>query len=158
MLKSGDPVPQFRLRAGTGETVDSGELRGRRWVLYFYPKDHTSGCTIETREFGVALPEFRRLGVPVYGCSEGGVESKADFAAACGAPDLPLLSDPDHGVAEAFGAWRERVKAGDRFMQTARVTFLVDAAGRVERIWDNVTPEGHARDVLDALAGSGASG
>ena len=146
-LKSGAPVPEFRLTAGTGEVVDSRELVGHPWVIYFYPKDHTSGCTIETRGFGRLLPEYRALGARVYGCSVGDTAAKRDFAASCGAPDLPLLSDPDHRVAELFGSWGPRA-GGEGVL---RNTFLVGAQGVVLRSWTGVQPEGHAEEVLQAV-------
>lgn len=155
-MKVGDAVPHFRLKAGTGETVESQALLGQRWVIYFYPKDNTSGCTIEATEFGRALPDFKRSGVRVFGCSVGGVKAKTEFAVACGAPELPLLSDPDHKVADSFGVWRERTKMGRTYMQTARVTFLIGPEGKVEKIWDQVVPQGHAADVLEELSRVGA--
>ncbi len=148
-LKSGSRVPEFSLTAGTGEVVDSRELRGRPWVIYFYPKDHTSGCTIETRAFGRLLADFRAAGAAVYGCSVGDVDAKRDFAASCGAPDLPLLADPDHRVAEMFGAWGQR-SGGEGVL---RNTFLVDSDGVVARAWTGVQPEGHAEEVLQAVRG-----
>jgi peroxiredoxin Q/BCP len=144
MLKQGDRVPDFSLEAGTGKIVDKSSLLGHRWVIYFYPKDNTPGCTIETGEFGKALPEFARQDVQVFGCSVGGVEAKAKFAESCGAPDLPLLADVDHQVAEFFGVWKS--PGG-----VARATFLIGADGRVERAWESVRPAGHAAEVLKAL-------
>ncbi len=146
-LKSGSRVPEFRLTAGTGEVVDSRDLGGHPWVIYFYPKDHTSGCTIETRAFGRLLAEFRAAGAAVYGCSVGDVDAKRDFAASCGVPDLPLLADPDHQVAEMFGSWGPR-PGGEG---VHRNTFLVDSEGVVVRSWTGVQPEGHAEDVLQAV-------
>ncbi|MGH7640954.1 MAG: peroxiredoxin [Candidatus Dormibacteria bacterium] len=146
MLQPGDSIPDFSLQAGTGATVASLRLQGQRWVLYFYPKDHTPGCTIETKEFGAAQAEFRSRGVEVFGCSDGDVAAKTAFATDCGAPDLPLLSDPDHAVASAFGTW---VDGGTR--EVGRSTFLIDAKGRVERVWPRVKPSGHAAEVLAAL-------
>ncbi|HVB14385.1 MAG TPA: peroxiredoxin [Candidatus Dormibacteraeota bacterium] len=150
MLNPGDQVPDFKLQAGTGQTAETAELRGQRWVIYFYPKDNTPGCTIETGEFGRALPEFSKRNVQVFGCSVGDVEAKTKFAEACGAPDLPLLADPDHHVAELFGVWSatpERPSGG-----VARATFLVDAGGMVERVWETVRPAGHAAEVLAAVS------
>ncbi len=95
MLAVGDPVPEFELPASTGEVVSPGALRGRPWVVYFYPKDDTPGCTIETREFGRALADFDAAGVRVFGCSVGDVAAKKRFAATCDADALPLLADPD---------------------------------------------------------------
>ncbi|MHB1500341.1 MAG: peroxiredoxin [Candidatus Dormibacteria bacterium] len=151
MLQVGDGVPAFRLEAGTGATVDSGDLVGTRWVIYFYPKDNTPGCTIETREFGLAQPELRDRGVLVFGCSTGDAAAKKGFAVSCDAPELPLLADPDHEVAQAFGVWGPRSFAGREYMGVARTTFLIDAQGRVERVWEEVKPDGHAGEVLAAI-------
>lgn len=148
MVQIGELAPDFRLDAGTGETVEASELRGGSFVLYFYPKDHTSGCTIETREFGQMQPQFESRGVRVFGCSVGDVAAKADFAKACDAPGLPLLSDPDHAVAEAYGAWRLQNFRGQEYLGVARTTFLVGADGKVDQIWTDVNPEGHAQEVL----------
>ncbi len=152
MLKIGDRVPEFRLQAGTGEVVDSRELIGQRWVIYFYPKDNTSGCTIETREFGLAQEALHARGVRVFGCSVGDAGAKKSFAVSCGAPGLPLLADEDHHVAEEFGVWQLRKFAGREYMGIARTTFLIDKQGKVERVWEDVKPEGHAQDVLEATA------
>jgi peroxiredoxin Q/BCP len=150
MLQPGDQVPDFALQAGTGQIADSAELRGQRWVLYFYPRDNTPGCTIETGEFGRALPGFSDRKVQVFGCSVGDVEAKAKFAEACGAPELPLLADLDHRVAELFGVWRP---SPDRPSgSVVRATFLVDADGRVERVWESLKPAGHAAAVLAAVS------
>ncbi|MGA7363064.1 MAG: peroxiredoxin [Candidatus Dormiibacterota bacterium] len=150
MLQPGDQVPDFTLPAGTGQTADTAELRGQRWVIYFYPKDNTPGCTIETGEFGRALPEFAQHQVQVFGCSVGDVDAKAKFAEACGAPDLPLLADPDHRVAELFGAWKSSPERP--VGSVARATFMIGADGRVERVWESVTPAGHAAAVLQAVS------
>jgi peroxiredoxin Q/BCP len=152
MLKPGDQVPDFALQAGTGQTVDTSELRGQRWVIYFYPKDNTPGCTIETGEFGRYLPEFVTREVNVFGCSVGDVDAKTKFADACGAPDLPLLADPDHQVAELFGVWKTSPDGGNSSGRVARSTFLVGADGRVERVWETVNPAGHAAAVLAAAS------
>ncbi len=152
MLQVGDRVPEFRLEAGTGETVDSRELLGQRWVIYFYPKDNTPGCTIETREFGLAQEALRSRGVLVYGCSVGDAAAKKSFATSCGAAHLPLLADSDHRVAEQFGVWQPRESGGQASMGIVRTTFLIDPEGRVERVWEGVKPEGHAQEVLASVS------
>jgi len=148
MLHKGDQVPAFRLEASTGEVVDTADLLGHRWVIYFYPKDNTSGCTIETREFARALDAFSSQGLRVFGCSVGDVAAKKSFAVSCEASDLPLLADPDHRVADGFGVWGQRKFAGREYMGIARTTFLVDDRGLVEQVWEDVKPEGHAAEVL----------
>ncbi len=150
MLKAGDRAPDFMLQAGTGEIIDTTKLRGQRWVIYFYPADYTSGCTIETGQFGRVLGEFSKRNVKVFGCSVGGVEDKTKFAESCGVPDLPLLSDPDHQVAELFGVWAPTEKHPEG--RVGRHTFLISADGKVERVWEAVVPEGHAAAVLAAVS------
>jgi peroxiredoxin Q/BCP len=154
MLKPGDDVPDFRLHAGTGQTVDSQVLRGKRWVIYFYPKDNTPGCTIETREFGLVLSDFTKQNVEVFGCSVGGVDAKTKFAEACGAPDLPLLADEDHHVAELFGVWKPNEVSGSVDGRVTRSTFLIGPDGQVEQVWETVQPTGHAAEVLLAATRS----
>jgi peroxiredoxin Q/BCP len=151
VLKVGDPVPAFELKAGTGELVRSEQLRGTRWVIFFYPKDNTSGCTIETREFGQALPEFAARGVRVFGCSVGDAAAKKAFAESCDAPDLPLLADPDHEVAAEFGVWVQRKYAGNTYMGITRTTFVVDPEGKIEHVFEDVKPTGHAAEVMAVL-------
>ena len=151
MLKIGDLVPSFDLESGSGGTVGAEGLRGQRWVIYFYPKDNTSGCALETREFGQALPEFAARGVAVFGCSVGDAAAKKSFAASCDASNLPLLADLDHTVAEAFGVWGERTRMGQTYLGIARTTFLVGADGRIEQVFKDVKPAGHAAAVLAAL-------
>ncbi|HVA22595.1 MAG TPA: peroxiredoxin [Candidatus Micrarchaeia archaeon] len=157
MLDVGDPVPAFELESSTGETVSPAALRGHRWVIYFYPKDDTPGCTIETRAFGQALGAFAELGVRVFGCSIGDVAAKRSFAATCEASDLPLLADPDHAVSAAFGTWGERSFAGRRFMGVARSTFAIGADGRVAAVWPDVSPAVHTAEVLTWLRDGGAA-
>lgn len=157
-VQPGDPAPRFSLGAGTGETISTETLQGQPFVLYFYPKDHTRGCTIETREFGNLLADFQSLGVRVFGCSIGDAAAKADFAASCGAPDLPLLADPEHAVASTYGAWKARETPEGEVMGVARTTFLVGRDGRVARRWDAVVPEGHAGEVLVAARGLSQAG
>lgn len=151
MLQVGEMAPDFRLDAGTGETIESSKLRGSPFVLYFYPKDHTSGCTLETREFGSVQSQFESRGVRVFGCSVGDVAAKTDFARECDAASLPLLADPDHAVAEAYGAWRLSKFRGQEYMGVARTTFLVGADGTVLQVWESVKPEGHAQAVLEEV-------
>ena len=153
MLKSGDQVPAFELESGIGGKVGSEGLRGSRWVIYFYPKDNTTGCALETREFGQALPEFSGLGVSVFGCSVGDAAAKRAFAESCDASALPLLADPDHKVAEGFGVWVERTYAGSTYMGIARTTFVIGPEGLIEQVFENVKPAGHAAEVLAALPG-----
>jgi len=146
----GDPLPDFDLATGGGGRLRATDLAGRRSVLYFYPKDDTTGCTLEAREFTSLLPEFEKRGVQVIGVSPDPGRSHDRFAAKCGIP-FPLISDPDKSLCQAFGVWVEKSMYGRKYMGVERSTFLVGAGGRVEREWRKVKAGGHAAEVLAAL-------
>lgn len=150
MLQVGDPVPDFALASDTAGTVKASELRGQRYVLYFYPRDDTPGCTAEACNFRDNLPNFGSLNVPVYGISPDDVKSHTRFRAKFGLT-FPLLADPEHTTAEAFGAWVEKNMYGRTYMGVQRSTFIVGPGGRVERVWEKVNPANHANEVLAYL-------
>ena len=152
MLKPGDAVPAFSLPASDGRTISAAGLRGQRYVLYFYPKDDTPGCTKEACSFRDNLPAFGGLGVPVFGVSADGEASHRKFVLKYGL-NFPLLADPDRKLIEPIGAWVEKSMYGRSYMGIARCTFIVGADGRIERVWEKVSPEGHAAEVLAALGG-----
>ncbi|MCX7938811.1 MAG: peroxiredoxin, partial [Thermoflexales bacterium] len=143
--------PDFELESEFG-VVRSADLRGTRYVLYFYPADDTPGCTKEACSFRDALQAFNELGVRVFGVSPQGLDSKRKFAAKYGL-NFPLLADVDHKVAEAFGVWGERTLYGKKFMGVTRSTFVIGPDGRIEHVWEKVKPEGHAEEVLAVLRG-----
>jgi peroxiredoxin Q/BCP len=153
MLQPGDRIPDFALRTGSGDTVSSAGLRGQRFVLYFYPKDDTPGCTKEACGFRDNLPRYDALGVPVFGISADSTAAHDRFARKYGL-GFPLLSDPERKTIEGFGAWIEKQLYGRKYMGIARATFVVGPDGRVEKVWDKVTPATHADDVLGYLTGS----
>ena len=157
MLKTGDAVPAFSLPASDGRTVSAAGLRGQRYVLYFYPKDDTPGCTKEACSFRDNLPAFGGLGVPVFGVSADSEVSHRKFVLKYGL-NFPLLADPDRKLIEPIGAWVEKSMYGRSYMGIARCTFIVGADGRIERVWEKVSPEGHAAEVLAALGGKAAPG
>ncbi len=146
----GDPVPDFDLATGGGGRLRSADLAGRRTVLYFYPKDDTTGCTLEAREFTRLLPEFGKRGAQVVGVSPDSERSHDRFTAKCEI-GFPLLSDPDKALCDAFGVWVEKSMYGRQYMGVERSTFLVDARGRIEREWRKVKASGHAAEVLASL-------
>lgn len=150
-------APDFSLsRDGGGEISLSG-FRGGVAVVYFYPKDDTSGCTTEALAFTSLKPQFEAAGVTVIGISPDSVARHERFKAKHGL-DLALAADPDHEVAEAYGVWKEKSMYGRKFMGIERSTFLIGRDGRVARSWLKVRVAGHADDVLAAaraLAGSG---
>ncbi|HEX3606562.1 MAG TPA: peroxiredoxin [Candidatus Dormibacteraeota bacterium] len=148
----GDAVPDFDLETGGGGRLSSGDLLGRRAVLYFYPKDDTSGCTLEAREFTALIGEFAERGVSVYGVSPDAPRSHERFAAKCDI-GFPLVSDPERTLCEAMGVWVEKSMYGRRYMGVERSTFLVAPDGRVEREWRKVKVPGHAAAVLASVGG-----
>lgn len=151
-VKEGDRAPGFTLPADDGSEVSLEDLRGRRVVLYFYPKDDTPGCTTEACEFRDALPRFEESGAVVLGVSPDGVESHRRFKEKHGL-DFPLLADEDHRVSDAYGVWKEKSMYGRTFWGVERSTFLIDEEGRVVRVWRKVKAEGHASAVAEAMEG-----
>jgi peroxiredoxin Q/BCP len=150
MLKAGVKAPDFALPADDGTTVTLAGLKGRKVVLYFYPKDDTSGCTKEACGFRDSWKDVQRAGAVVLGVSPDGVASHQKFKQKYALP-FPLLADPDHRVATAYGAWGEKSMYGKRYMGILRTTFVIDADGRIARVFERVKPEGHAAEVLAAL-------
>jgi thioredoxin-dependent peroxiredoxin len=148
----GDAIPDFDLATGGGGRLSSGDLRGRRAVLYFYPKDDTSGCTLEAREFTALLGEFADRGVAVYGVSPDAPGSHDRFATKCDI-GFPLVSDPDRALCQAMGVWVERSMYGRSYMGVERSTFVIGPDGRVEHAWRKVKVPGHAAAVLASVDG-----
>jgi peroxiredoxin Q/BCP len=150
MVEEGSPAPDFELQSDTGEIVRLSELRGRPVVLYFYPKDHTSGCTTQACGIRDAWSEFERAGAVVLGVSPDDVASHESFRADYELP-FTLLADPDHKVAEAYGVWVEKSRYGRTYMGIARSTFVIGPDGAVEKVMRDVKPATHADDVLAVL-------
>ncbi len=148
-MDAGDRFPEFCLRDQDGEPFDSSSLRGRRFIVYFYPRDGTAGCTRENVEFSESLPRLREAGVEVIGVSKDSVASHRRFADRNGL-EVRLLSDPDHALLEAAGAWGVKRSYGKETLGTVRSTFLVGPDGVVERAWHNVRVAGHADEVAGA--------
>jgi peroxiredoxin Q/BCP len=147
----GSAAPSFSLRDADGVVRSLAEAAGRWLVLYFYPKDDTPGCTVEACEFRDAEGSLQGAGAIVWGVSPDDQSSKAAFRDKF-ALNFPILSDVDHAVAEAYGTWGEKQMMGKSYMGTHRVTFLVDPEGRIARVWERVTPAGHAAEVLAEIA------
>ncbi len=152
MLSVGDIAPDFELQSDAGEAVRLSDFRGRKVVLYFYPKDNTSGCTTEACEFRDRMPKITRRGAVVLGVSPDGVESHKKFKAKY---DLPfaLLADPDHSVAEAYGAWGEKKMYGKTYEGILRTTVVIDEQGKIAELFEKVKPKGHGDAVLEVLGG-----
>jgi peroxiredoxin Q/BCP len=148
MLTEGKPFPQFSLPDQDGKIVTNRDLVGKRAVIYFYPKDDTSGCTLEACSFEAALPAFD--GVPVYGVSPDPPKKHVRFRSKYGLT-FTLLSDVDHAFIEGCGLWIEKTFYGRKYMGVARTTVLLDKDGTIAKLWRDVKPEGHAAVVQEAL-------
>ena len=155
LIDPGTKAPAFTLPDQHGTTHSLAQYAGQPVVLFFYPKDDTSGCTKEACGFQEALPDFSKVEAVVFGVSILDTKSKAKFAAKY---DLtfPLLADEDHAVCEAYGTWQEKSMYGRTYMGIARVTYLIDRDGTVARRWDAVKVESHAAEVLEAVNALGA--
>ncbi|HET9293401.1 MAG TPA: thioredoxin-dependent thiol peroxidase [Gemmatimonadales bacterium] len=150
MLTPGSPAPAFSLPSDEGTTVALKDLKGRKVVLYFYPKDDTTGCTTEACEFRDSWAAVRRAGAVVLGVSPDGIASHQKFKRKYELP-FTLLADEDHAVAEAYGVWGEKSMYGRKYHGILRTTFILDERGRVARVFTKVKPQGHAAEVLAAL-------
>jgi peroxiredoxin Q/BCP len=153
-VEEGKPAPAFDLPASGGRSVSLAAMRGKPFVLYFYPKADTSGCTREACDFQEALPALGQIGIEVVGISPDPMPPIEKFAAKY---DLtfPLASDAGKTMAEAYGTWVEKSMYGRKYMGMDRATFLVDAEGKVARIWRKVKVPGHAQEVLKAAQALG---
>ena len=148
----GRKAPAFRLQDDTGAWVDSASLKGKRVVLFFYPKDMTSGCTVEACEFRDLMPRFAASNAVVYGVSPDPVASHQKFRAK-ERLSYGLLSDPSHALCEAYGVWVEKSLYGRKYMGVHRSTFVIAADGTLAMEWRGVKPEGHAAEVDAWLRG-----
>ena len=148
----GEEAPDFTLLTDAGEPLTLSSLRGRPVVLYFYPKDDTSGCTTQACDLRDQFPRFSGADATVLGVSPDDVRSHAKFRAKY---DLPftLLADTEHAVAERYGVWVEKSMYGRRYWGNERTTFLIGADGRIARVFRKVKPAGHAAEVAAALGG-----
>jgi peroxiredoxin Q/BCP len=146
----GDPAPDFSLPADGKSTITLSALRGQPTILYFYPKDDTSGCTREALDFNATLPAFRKAGAMVIGVSKDSPERHDRFKAKHGLA-FPLASDADGKVCVAYGVWKKKSLYGRTFMGIERSTFLIDANGVIRQVWRKVKVAGHAAEVLVAL-------
>ena len=150
MLNIGDAIPAFSLKTDTGTDVSSASLKGKRYVLYFYPKDDTPGCTKEACSFRDSLPDFSALGVLVFGVSADDENKHAKFVKKFEL-NFPLLADPEHAFIDACGLWVEKSMYGKKYMGIHRGSYVIDGKGKVEQRWEKVKPETHGADVLAYL-------
>ena len=149
-LEPGAKAPAFTLASDSGQKVKLADLAGNPVVLYFYPRDDTPGCTREACAFRDRKAELTKLGANVLGVSTDDVASHAKFRDKY-TLNFPLLADPDHKVAEKYGAWREKNMYGKKSMGIQRSTYLIDAQGKVVKVWKKVSVDGHDEQVIEAL-------
>jgi peroxiredoxin Q/BCP len=148
-LSIGDRAPAFRIPRDGGGDVALGDFKGRKLVLYFYPRADTSGCTIEAKDFTKLAPAFARAGTDILGVSADPVGKQDKFKAKHGLK-IALGSDETHEMLQAYGAWAKKSLYGRSFMGILRKTYLIGPDGRIARIWDKVKVAGHAEEVLAA--------
>jgi peroxiredoxin Q/BCP len=151
VLQQGTLAPDFTLPADGGGTVTLSDYRGKKVVLYFYPKDDTPGCTTEACSFRDDYSQILAAGAVVLGVSPDPVKSHDKFKLKFSLP-FALLSDPEHRVAELYGAWGEKKMYGKSYMGILRTTFVIDEEGKILRVFPKVKPEGHSQEVLAVLA------
>jgi peroxiredoxin Q/BCP len=147
----GQPAPDFTLPSDTGEPVTLSAQRGHKVVLFFYPKADTPGCTKEACGFRDEFTTFEKHGVVVLGLSPDTVKDEAKFKQKYSLP-YPLLADAEHAIAEAYGVWGQKKFLGREYLGVLRTTFIIDEAGTIARVFENVRPVGHSAEILAALA------
>ena len=149
-LEEGDKAPDFNAITTDGSTLKLSDLKGKHVVLYFYPKDDTPGCTKEACGFRDNNKAIEKSGAIVLGVSTDSPKSHQKFTEKFKLP-FPLLADEDHAIVNAYDVWGEKTFMGRKYMGTHRVTFLIDPDGRIKKIWPKVSPDEHAKEVLEAL-------
>jgi thioredoxin-dependent peroxiredoxin len=149
-FKEHDAAPEFSLASDNGSTIALKDLKGKKVVLYFYPKDDTPGCTKEACNFRDGIAELKALGAVVLGVSPDDVQSHEKFRNKFSLP-FELLADVGHHVAEKYGVWQEKSMYGKKYMGIERTTFIIDSAGKIARIFPKVKVDSHHEEVLSAL-------
>ena len=150
MLHEGELAPAIHLQTDSGESFDLASVRGRKVVLFFYPKASTPGCTVEACEFRDTFKKFEKKGVVVLGISKDTSKAQTTFKVNQRLP-YTLLCDPDKKVIEAYGVWKEKTMYGKKVMGVERTTFVIDEQGKIQKIFSKVKPAGHAEEVLAAI-------
>ena len=150
MLEKGTKAPDFTLFDKDGNEVSLSDFSGKKIVLYFYPKDNTPGCTRQACAFAESFENFKELDAVVIGISKDSVSSHVKFAEKYSLPFV-LLSDPEHKVIEAFGAWQEKKNYGKTYFGTVRSTFIIDENGIIEKVMPKVKPDTNAAEILEYL-------
>lgn len=147
----GKPAPSFMLSTDTGDAVSLEDFKGKTVVLYFYPKDDTSSCTVEACEFRDSTPRFKKGKAVILGVSPDTVKSHQKFKVKYDL-NFSLLADIDHAVAERYGVWQEKSLYGRKYMGIERTTFLIDGKGVLRKVFEKVKSAGHADEVAEAIA------
>lgn len=151
MLKVGDKAPDFTLPSDTGDSVSLSQFLNKKdVVLYFYPKDNTSGCTTEACSFRDNIESYHTKDAVVLGVSPDSVESHRNFIQKQNL-NFTLLSDPDHEVAEKYGVWAEKKRYGKKYMGMLRTTYVISKDGLIKHVFENVKPAGHAEQALEVI-------
>lgn len=151
MLEIGTKAPSFSLPDQNGQVHSLEDYRGKKVILYFYPKDNTAGCTKQACGFAERYPQIREKGAVVLGISKDSVRSHKNFETKYGLP-FPLLSDPDHEVIEAYDAWKEKKNYGKTYMGIVRTTYLIDEEGIIIQAMDKVRAAANPGQMLEALS------
>ncbi len=148
-LAPGDMAPYFKSTTQDGTPFSLDDLKGKRTILYFYPKDNTSGCTLEAKNLRDGKAELAKMGFQIVGVSPDSEKSHQNF---CAKHELnfTLLADTDHSVCEAYGVWAEKSMYGRKYMGVLRTTFVIDAEGRIEKIFDKVKTGDHYNQIIDS--------
>ncbi|MFA5011131.1 MAG: thioredoxin-dependent thiol peroxidase [Ignavibacteria bacterium] len=150
MLKIGDKAPDFSLLSDSGKKFSLKNLKGHKIILYFYPKDNTSGCTKEACDFRDSIKTFENKETVILGISKDSIESHKSFKSKYNLP-FALLSDEEGQMVNAYGVWKEKNMYGKKYMGIERTTFLIDEKGKIKEIWNKVKIPGHVQDIISKL-------
>ena len=151
MISEGESIPKFEVNDSNGNKVKSTDFKGKKHVIYFYPKDFTPGCTTEADEFSRDYKKFQKNGIEIIGVSPDDVESHKKFCDKMGIK-FPLLADTDKEISQKFGVWGKKKFMGREYMGVMRSTFLVNEKGKIFKIYPKVKPAGHSKEVLEEFS------
>jgi peroxiredoxin Q/BCP len=154
MLSVGDKAPQFTLNDGDGNKIKLSDFKGKKVVLYFYPKDLTPGCTIEACAFRDDIGALKKLDAVVLGVSADAEKTHQKFTAKHDL-NFPLLADVDHSMSEKYGAWQEKSMYGRKYWGIARITYIIDETGKIAKVYEKVKPATHSAEVIAAIKSLG---